>query len=155
MSPFAPRVESIRINPDKIRDVIGKGGETINKIIAETGADIDIKDDGMVYIASPDKKSIDATRAWIESLTAEPEVGRIYENCRVVKIMEFGIFVQIMPGIEGLVHISEMADGHTDHPSSLVKEGDLVTVKLVAIDDRGRLVLSMKRAANQISPNSF
>jgi polyribonucleotide nucleotidyltransferase len=146
MSPYAPRVESIHINPDKIRDVIGKGGEMINRIIAETGADIDIKDDGTVFIASPDKKSIDATRVWIENLTAEPEVGKVYENCRVVKIMEFGAFVEIMPGIEGLVHVSEMADERTNHPGDLVKEGDLVTVKLVAIDDRGRLVLSMKQA---------
>jgi polyribonucleotide nucleotidyltransferase len=146
MSPFAPRVETMKINPDKIRDVIGKGGETINKIIAETGADIDIKDDGLVYIASPDKKSIDATISLIEHLTAEPEVGKIYENCKIVKLMDFGVFVEIMPGSEGLVHVSEMADEHTSHPSDLVKEGDLVTVKLVAIDDRGRLVLSMKQA---------
>jgi polyribonucleotide nucleotidyltransferase len=146
MSPFAPRVESMKINPDKIREVIGKGGEMINKIIAETGADIDIKDDGMIFIASPDKKSIDATREWIEHLTAEPEVGKIYQNSRVVKIMDFGAFVEIMPGVEGLVHVSEMADERTNHPGDLVKEGDLVTVKLVAIDDRGRLVLSMKQA---------
>jgi polyribonucleotide nucleotidyltransferase len=146
MSPYAPRVETMQINPEKIRDVIGKGGDTINKIIAETGADIDIKDDGTVFIASPDQKSIAATRAWIEKLTAEPEVGKIYENCRVVKIMEFGAFVEIMPGIEGLVHISEMAKERTNHPSDLVKEDDLVTVKLIAIDDRGRLVLSMKQA---------
>jgi len=146
MSPYAPRVESIKINPEKIRDVIGKGGETINKIIAETGADIDIKDDGTVFIASPDKKSIDATREWIEMLTAEPEVGKIYENCKIVKMMDFGIFVEIMPGTEGLVHVSEMADERTNHPGDLVKEGDLVKVKLVAIDDRGRLVLSMKQA---------
>jgi polyribonucleotide nucleotidyltransferase len=149
MSPYAPRVETIKINPEKIRDVIGKGGETINKIIAETGADIDIKDDGMVYIASPDKKSIDATREWIEMLTAEPEVGHIYENCKVVKMMDFGIFVEIMPGTEGLVHVSEMADERTSHPGDLVKEGDLVTVKLVAVDDRGRLVLSMRHAAQK------
>jgi polyribonucleotide nucleotidyltransferase len=146
MSPFAPRVETIKINPDKIRDVIGKGGDTINKIIAETGADIDIKDDGLVYIASPDKKSIDATREWIEMLTAEPEVGHIYENCKIVKMMDFGIFVEIMPGTEGLVHVSEMAEERTNHPGDLVKEGDLVAVKLVAIDDRGRLVLSMRQA---------
>jgi len=149
MSPYAPRVETMQINPDKIREVIGKGGETINKIIAETGADIDIKDDGMIYIASPDKDSIDATRSWITTLTAEPEVGKVYENCKVVKIMEFGIFVEIMPGTEGLVHISEMADERTNHPGDLVKEGDLVTVKLVAVDDRGRLVLSMKRVNNK------
>ena len=148
MSQYAPRVESIKINPDKIRDVIGKGGEMINRIIAETGADIDIKDDGTVFIASPDKKSIDATRSWIESLTVSPEVGKVYENAKVVKIMEFGAFVEILPGTEGLVHISEMANERTNHPSDLVKEGDTVAVKLVAIDDRDRLVLSMKQAKN-------
>jgi polyribonucleotide nucleotidyltransferase len=99
-----------------------------------------------VFIASPDKKSIDATREWIEKITAEPEVGTIYENSKVIKMMDFGIFVEIMPGIEGLVHVSEMSNERTNHPSDLVKEGDLVTVKLVAIDDRGRLVLSMKQA---------
>ena len=124
MSPYAPRVETIKINPDKIRDVIGKGGETINKIIAETGADIDIKDDGTVFIASPDQKSIEATRVWIENLTAEPEVGKVYENSKVVKIMDFGAFVEILPGTEGLVHVSEMAKERTNHPGDLVKEGD-------------------------------
>ena len=84
--------------------------------------------------------------SWIETLTAEPEVGKIYENGKVVKIMDFGAFVEIMPGTDGMVHVSEMADEHTSHPSDVVKEGDLVTVKLVAIDDRGRLVLSMKQA---------
>ncbi|MFO0881900.1 MAG: polyribonucleotide nucleotidyltransferase [Candidatus Saccharimonadales bacterium] len=145
LSPYAPRVESMHINPDKIRDVIGKGGETINKIIAETGADIDIKDDGTVFIASPDKASIDATRKWIESLTEEPEVGKVYDGT-VVKIMDFGAFVNIMPGVDGMVHVSEMAEERVEHPSDVVKEGDKVKVKLVAIDDRGRLNLSMKKA---------
>lgn len=146
LSPYAPRIEKIQINPEKIRDVIGKGGETINKIIAETGAEIDIRDGGLVMVAAPDKKAIDAAIEWIKHLTAEPEVGAIYENCRVVKIMDFGAFVEIMPGHEGLVHVSEMADKRVEHPSDVVKEGDTVTVKLVAIDDRGRLVLSMKQA---------
>jgi len=144
MSPYAPRVEAITINPDKIREVIGKGGETINKIIAETGAEIDIKDDGTVFIASPDKKSIDAAKMYIQSITAEPEVGKTYENCRVVSVLDFGAFVEIMPGKEGLVHVSEMAEERVNKPSDVVKEGDKVNVKLVAIDDRGRLQLSMK-----------
>ena len=146
LSPYAPRIEKLMINPEKIRDVIGKGGETINKIIAETGAEIDIRDNGLVMVAAPDTKSIEAAIQWIKHLTAEPEVGAIYENCRVVKIMDFGIFVEIMPGHEGLVHVSEMADKRVEHPSDMVKEGDTVTVKLVAVDDRGRLVLSMKQA---------
>jgi polyribonucleotide nucleotidyltransferase len=147
MSPYAPRVEAITINPEKIREVIGKGGETINKIIAETGAEIDIKDDGTVMIASPDKTSIDAAIKWVRDLTAEPEVGKIYENCRVVSVLDFGAFVEIMPGKEGLVHVSEMKEERVEKPSDVVKEGDKVTVKLVAIDDRGRLQLSMKAAA--------
>jgi len=147
LSPYAPRVEAIKINPEKIREVIGKGGETINKIVAETGAEIDIKDDGTVMIASPDKKSIDAAIQFIQTLTAEPEVGKIYENCRVVSVLDFGAFVEILPGKEGLVHVSEMKEERVEKPSDVVKEGDKVTVKLVGIDDRGRLQLSMKAAA--------
>lgn len=150
LSPYAPRVEAIRINPDKIREVIGKGGETINKIIAETGAEIDIKDDGTVFISSPDKKSIDAAKQFIDHITAEPEVGRVYENCRVVSVLDFGAFVEILPGKEGLVHVSEMREERVNKPSDVVHEGDKVTVKLVAIDDRGRLQLSMKAAARDL-----
>jgi polyribonucleotide nucleotidyltransferase len=149
LSPYAPRVEAITINPEKIREVIGKGGETINKIIAETGAEIDIKDDGTVMIASPNKTSIDAAIKYIRTLTAEPEVGKIYEDCRVVSVLDFGAFVEIMPGKEGLVHVSEMKEERVEKPSDVVKEGDKVTVKLVAIDDRGRLQLSMKAAARE------
>ena len=149
LSPYAPRVEAITINPEKIREVIGKGGETINKIIAETGAEIDIKDDGTVMVASPDKQSIDAAIAYIRSLTAEPEVGKIYENVPVVNVMDFGAFVQIMPGKDGLVHVSEISEERVEKPSDVLKEGDKVTVKLVAIDDRGRLQLSMKAAARE------
>ncbi len=149
MSPYAPRVESIKINPEKIREVIGKGGETINKIIAETGAEIDIKDDGTVFIASPDKKSIDGAIQYIQHLTAEPEVGKIYKDVPVVSVMDFGAFVQIMPGKDGLVHVSEMKEERVNKPSDVVKEGDLVTVKLVAVDEKGRLNLSMKQAARE------
>lgn len=152
LSAYAPRVEAIKINPDKIREVIGKGGETINKIIAETGAEIDIKDDGTVMIASPDKKSIDAAKVFIKNITAEPEVGKIYENCRVVSVLDFGAFVEILPGKEGLVHVSEMKEERVNKPSDVVAEGDHVTVKLVAIDDRGRLQLSMKAAAREKAP---
>ncbi len=151
MSPYAPRVEAIQINPDKIREVIGKGGETINKIIAETGAEIDIKDDGTVMISSPDGDSIARAIKWVRDLTAEPEVGKIYEDVPVMTVMDFGAFVQIMPGKDGLVHVSEMKDERVEHPSDVVKEGDLVTVKLLAVDDRGRLQLSMKAAAKELS----
>jgi polyribonucleotide nucleotidyltransferase len=149
MSPYAPRVESIKINPDKIREIIGKGGETIQKITGETGTEIDIKDDGTVMIASPDGASINAAKQWIQSIVEEPEVGRIYENVPVVNVMDFGAFVQILPGKDGLVHVSEMSEERVNHPSDVVKEGDKVTVKLVAVDDRGRLQLSMKAAARE------
>lgn len=144
ISRYAPQVETIRINPEKIREVIGKGGETINKIIAETGAEIDIKDDGTVMIASPNKQSIDGAIQFIQTITAEPEVGKIYKSCRVVSVLDFGAFVEIMPGKEGLVHVSEMSEERVKSPNDVVKEGDRVNVKLVAIDDRGRLQLSMK-----------
>ena len=146
MSPYAPRVESIKVNPDKIREIIGKGGETIQRITAETGTEIDIKDNGIVMISSPDKEKIEAAKKWIKGITDDPEVGAIYEGCRVVSVLDFGAFVEIMPGKEGLVHVSEMSDKRVDKPSDVVSEGDRVTVKLLAIDDRGRLVLSIKAA---------
>jgi len=150
LSPHAPRVETIKINPDKIREVIGKGGETIQKITGETGADIDIKEDGTIMIASPDKTSIEAAKQWIQSITQEPEVGHIYKDVPVVSVMDFGAFVQVLPGKDGLVHVSEMSEERVNKPSDVVKEGDRVTVKLVAIDDRGRLQLSMKAAARDL-----
>lgn len=151
LSPYAPRVESITINPDKIREIIGKGGETIQKITGETGTEIDIKDDGTVMIASPDKAKIDAAIQWIQSIVEEPEVGRIYHDKPVVSVLDFGAFVQILPGKDGLVHVSEMSEERVEKPSDVVKEGDKVTVKLVAIDDRGRLQLSMKAAARELN----
>lgn len=146
MSKYAPRVEAITINPDKIREIIGKGGETIQRITSETGTEIDIKDEGIVMISSPNKENIELAKKWIKGITDEPEVGTVYENSRVVSVLDFGAFVEIMPGKEGLVHVSEMSDQRVDRPSDVVKEGDKVTVKLMAIDDRGRLVLSMKAA---------
>jgi polyribonucleotide nucleotidyltransferase len=150
LSPYAPRVESIQINPDKIREVIGKGGETIQKITGETGAEIDIKDDGTIMIASPDKSSIDAAKQWILSIVEEPEVGKVYRDKPVVSVMDFGAFVQILPGKDGLVHVSEMKEERVNKPSDVVKEGDRVNVKLVAIDERGRLQLSMKAAVREL-----
>jgi polyribonucleotide nucleotidyltransferase len=150
MSPYAPRVETMTINPDKIREIIGKGGETIQRITGETGTEIDIKDDGTVMIASPDGASIEAARQWIASIVEEPEVGKIYADKPVVSVMDFGVFVQIMPGKDGLVHVSEMSEDRVEKVSDVVKEGDKVTVKLVAIDDRGRLQLSMKAAAREL-----
>jgi polyribonucleotide nucleotidyltransferase len=150
MSPYAPRVESIQINPDKIREIIGKGGEVIQKITAETGTEIDIKDDGTVMIASPDGASIAAAKQWIADIVEEPEVGKIYTDKPVVSVMDFGAFVQVMPGKDGLVHISELSEDRVEKTSDVVKEGDKVTVKLLAIDDRGRLQLSMKAAKREL-----
>lgn len=151
LSPYAPHVESIQINPDKIREVIGKGGETIQRITAETGTEIDIKDDGTIMIASPDGESIKKAIAWIQDITAEAEVGKIYVDKPVVSVLDFGAFVQIMPGKDGLVHVSEISEQRVEKPSDVLKEGDKVTVKLVAIDDRGRLQLSMKAAQRELN----
>jgi len=151
LSEYAPRVESITINPDKIREVIGKGGETIQKITAETETQIDIKDDGTIMISSPDKTHIDAAIQWIKGITEDPEVGGIYYDRPVVSVLDFGAFVQILPGKDGLVHVSEISDERVEKTSDVLKEGDKVTVKLVAIDDRGRLQLSMKAAARELA----
>lgn len=145
LSAHAPRIESITVPEDKVRDIIGKGGEMINKIIDETGVEIDIKDGGIVMVAAVDQESRDKAVQWIRDLTAEPEVGKVYEG-KVVTIKDFGVFVEFMPGKDGLVHVSEMAEEHVDHPSDLVKEGDVGPVKLLAIDDQGRYKLSMKEA---------
>ncbi|MCA9347236.1 polyribonucleotide nucleotidyltransferase [Candidatus Saccharibacteria bacterium] len=146
LSEYAPRVESIEIDPEKIGMVIGKGGETIQNIVKETGAEIDIKDDGKIFLASPSKDSIEAAKKWISEIVAEPEVGKVYENAKVVSVLDFGAFVEFMPGHEGLVHVSEMAEERVEKPSDLVKVGDIVKVKLVAVDDKGRNNLSMKKA---------
>jgi len=146
LSPYAPRITKLMINPDKIRDVIGKGGETIQKITAETGVDIDIEDSGLVMIASSDAGAAETAKQWIESIVVEPEVGKIYKNCKVVKVMDFGAFVEILPGREGMVHVSQIRDERVEDINKELKEGDEVTVKLMEIDDRGRLNLSIKAA---------
>lgn len=145
LSPLAPRIYKLMINPEKIKDVIGKGGETINKIIAETGVEIDIEDSGLVMIAATDGESADRAIDIIKGLTEEPEVGKVYSGT-VVKLMEFGAFVNIMPGKDGLVHISQMADQRVEKVTDVVKVGDKVQVKLTEIDPQGRLNLSMKAA---------
>lgn len=145
LSPHAPRIETITINPDKVRDVIGKGGETINKIIENTGVEIDIKDGGIIMIAATDQAARDAAIKWIRDLTLEPEVGKIYD-ATVVTVTDFGAFVEFLPGQQGLVHVSEMADTRVERPSDVVSEGDQVKVKLVEVDDKGRNNLSMKKA---------
>jgi polyribonucleotide nucleotidyltransferase len=148
MSEYAPRISKLMINPDKIKDVIGKGGETINRIIAETGVEIDIEDSGLVMIASVDAEGAERAIEIIKGLTEDPEVGTIYAGT-VVKLMEFGAFVNIMPGKDGLVHISQMSDKRVEKVGDVVKLGDKVRVKLMEIDAQGRLNLSMKAVAEK------
>ncbi len=143
LSPYAPRIEKIKINPEKIGAVIGKGGEVINKITAETGAMIDIKDDGLITVASSDTESIERALEWIRGLTEEPEVGRIYKGT-VVTIKDFGAFVNILPGTDGMLHISQLSDKRVEKVTDVLSEGQTVTVKLDGIDERGRLSLTMK-----------
>lgn len=143
LSPYAPRIEKIKINPEKIGAVIGKGGEVINKITSETGAQIDIKDDGLITVASADSASIERAMNWIKSLTEEPEVGRVYEG-KVVSIKDFGAFVNILPGIDGMVHISQLSNERVEKVTDVLSEGQILKVKLTGIDERGRLSLSVK-----------
>lgn len=143
LSQYAPRIEKIKINPDKIGAVIGKGGEVINKITAETGAMIDIKEDGLITVAGNDPKKIAMAIDWIKALTEEPEVGRIYEG-KVVSIKDFGAFINIMPGIDGMVHISELSNERVERVEDILHEGQILNVKLVGIDERGRLSLSIR-----------
>ena len=146
MSDFAPRYETFKINPDKIRDVIGKGGATIRALTEETGTSIDISDDGTVKIASVDGAAGKEARRRIEQLTADVEVGMVYEG-RVAKLMDFGAFVTILPGKDGLVHISQISDERVEKVSDKLAEGDLIKVKVLEVDKQGRIRLSMKALA--------
>ena len=143
MSEFAPRITTIKIHPDKIRDVIGKGGATIRAITEETGATIDISDDGTVSIAATDKAAGDEAMERVEQITADIEVGKIYEG-RVAKLMDFGAFVNILPGKDGLVHISQISEERVENVSDKLSEGDTVKVKVLEVDKQGRVRLSMK-----------
>ena len=143
ISKYAPRIEKLMINPDKIGAVIGKGGETINKITSETGAEVDIEDSGLVTVSGKDPEAIKKALDWVRSLTEEPEVGKIYEGT-VVTIKDFGAFVNIMPGIDGMLHISQISDKRLAKVTDALHEGDKIRVRLVAIDDKGRLSLTMR-----------
>ncbi|MGR9012994.1 MAG: polyribonucleotide nucleotidyltransferase [Gammaproteobacteria bacterium] len=143
MSDFAPRIITFKIDPAKIREVIGKGGATIRSITEQTGASVDLTDDGVVKVASVDKAAGEEARRLIEEITAEVEVGKIYEG-KVVRLMDFGAFVTILPGKDGLVHISQISDERVDKVSDRLNEGDVVKVKVLEIDRQGRVRLSMK-----------
>ena len=143
LSDFAPRMYTMKINPERIRDVIGKGGATIRQITETTGTQIDIKDDGSITIAAVDSAAARRAQKIIEDLTAEVEIGRIYEGT-VLKILDFGAIVQVMPGRDGLLHVSQIANERVNLVTDYLKEGQVVRVKVIEADDKGRLRLSMK-----------
>jgi polyribonucleotide nucleotidyltransferase len=143
LSPYAPRIVTMTINPEKIGDLIGPKGKTIRGIQEETGAEITVDDTGLVTIAAVGGEAMERARQMIQALTAEPVIGETYEG-NVKSTTAFGAFVEIMPGTEGLVHISELKHGRTEKTEDVVKKGDRVKVKLLDRDERGRLRLSMK-----------
>lgn len=152
LSPFAPRIFTLIIDPDKIRDVIGPGGKIINKIIAETGAKIDIEDDGRIYIAAPEESSGMKAKQIIERITQDVEVGKIY-MAKVMRIMNFGAFAEILPGKEGLIHISKLSKERVGKVEDVVSIGDEILVKVTEIDKQGRINLSHKDAIKEIKGN--
>jgi len=145
VSPLAPKISIITIDPEKIRDVIGPGGKTINEIIAKTGADIDIEQDGTVFITADTQAGLDEAQEWVRNLTRSIEVGEIF-NGKVVKIMDFGAFVELLPKQDGLIHISELSTQRVNRVEDVVNVGDIVPVKVIRIDDQGKISLSMKAA---------
>ena len=150
MSTYAPRIITMHIHPDKIRDLIGPGGKTIRKIQEETGCQIDIEDDGKVFLATVDEEAMERAVAMIRDLTESVEVGRIYKG-KVVRIMPFGAFVEILPRQDGLVHISQLADQRVNRVEDVVNIGDEIMVKVTEIDDRGRVNLSRKQAITELA----
>ena len=149
VSPYAPKMITMHIDPDKIRDVIGKGGSVIQKIVAESGAKIDIDDDGTIHIASPDANSCALAKKCIDDIVFVPEVGALYYG-RVVRLMTFGAFVELAPGKDGLVHISKLADHRIEKVEDACKIGDMMWVKVTEIDEKGRVNLSHKDAMKEI-----
>jgi polyribonucleotide nucleotidyltransferase len=143
VSENAPRFVTIQVKADKVRDVIGKGGATIRSLTEETGAVIDIDDTGMIKISAVDKDAVELAKAKIEQLTADVEVDKIYEG-KVAKIMDFGAFVTVLPGKDGLVHISQICEERVENVTDKVKEGEIVKVKVLEIDKQGRIKLTMK-----------
>jgi polyribonucleotide nucleotidyltransferase len=143
VSAYAPKVAKLSINPTRIGELIGPGGKVIKGITESTGVDIDIQDDGTVFLAGPNEESLQQALKMIEDIIFEVEVGEVYE-AEVVKLMPFGAFADITPSVSGLIHVSEMADKFIKDPSQIVKEGDKVTVRVKGIDENGKISLSMK-----------
>jgi polyribonucleotide nucleotidyltransferase len=148
VSPHAPRITTLKIRVDRIRDVIGPGGKVIRGIVEETGAKIDVEDDGTIYVASSDGVSMQKAIDWINRLTAEAEVGKVYKGT-VKKIMDFGAFVEILPGTDGLVHISQLARERVAKVRDVLNEGDEVYVKVLEVDKSGKIRLSRKEALRE------
>ncbi|MEI7904686.1 MAG: S1 RNA-binding domain-containing protein, partial [Candidatus Firestonebacteria bacterium] len=153
LSEYAPRIISFKINPEKIKDVIGPSGKIIKKIIEETGVKIDIENDGTVNIASVDNSAIEKALARIKELTQEAEIGRIYTG-KVRKIVEFGAFVEIFPGTDGLIHISELDEKRVAKVEDILKEGDTVPAKVIEVDKMGKIRLSRKQALRDLGKPS-
>jgi len=143
LSEYAPRIVSFNINPDKIREVIGPGGKIINEIIDKTGVQIDIEPDGLVMVTATEGDGAQEAVDWIKNIVREVEVNEVFEGT-VTRALDFGAFVEILPGQEGMVHISELAHHHVNQVEDVVKTGDTVKVKVIKIDEKGRINLSMK-----------
>ena len=143
ISDYAPTISTIQVHKDKIREVIGKGGAVIREISETTGAKIEINDEGLVSIAAVDQKSGNDALEWIKGIVEEPEIGKIYDG-KVIKIMDFGAFVNFMGSTDGLVHISQLKNERVEKVEDVISEGDMVKVKVLDIDSRGKIKLSMK-----------
>jgi polyribonucleotide nucleotidyltransferase len=153
LSPYAPRIETLKINPEKIGMLIGPQGKNIKGIVAETGCEINVEDDGTVHIYSNNPAGMARAKQIISQMFAEIEIGKIYEG-RVVTIKEFGCFVEVMPGKDGLCHISELADFRVKKTEDVVKVGDIIKVKCIGIDEKGRVKLSRKAAMRELDASA-
>jgi polyribonucleotide nucleotidyltransferase len=151
LSPYAPRIYPLQINPDKIRDVIGPGGKIINEIIAKTGVQIDIEDSGLIMVTALSKESAEKALEWIKNLTREVQVGETFQG-KVTRILDFGAFVEVLPKQEGLVHISQLAPYRVNQVTDIVNIGDVIPVKVIEIDEMGRINLSLKETDFNFPP---
>jgi polyribonucleotide nucleotidyltransferase len=149
LSQYAPRIATLQIDPEKIREVVGPGGRIINEIIGETGVDIDIQPSGLIYVTADKEEAVEKAVEWIKNITREVKVGEIFQG-RVKRILNFGAFVEILPGQEGLVHISQLANYRVNKVEDVVKVGDIIPVKVISIDEQGRINLSLKEIQNKI-----